>query len=152
MQLVRYNPHHALSNRKSDFAGFFDGFFDDFFAPAMGRNLFTDTTVGNGLQVDIFEKDDQLVIEAEMPGVAREDITLDVKGRLLTLGYERKTNEEVKEGQRYRRERRYGKFERTFKLGFAVDAEKVAAKYENGVLRLEIPKPEEEQKREIAIK
>ena len=152
MQLVRHNPRHLVNDHRADFTGFFDGFFDDFFAPAIGRPLLADGFSGGDLQVDIFETEDRLVLEAEMPGITREDINLDVKGRLLTLAYERKSREEVHEGRRHRSERRYGKFSRSFRLGFAIDPEKVAARYENGVLRLEIPKPEEEKQRQIEIK
>lgn len=151
MQLVRYNPHKFQFNRQNHLTNFFDGFFDDFFGPAPYISTATRKVAGNGLQVDIYEKENVIVITAELPGVAKEDIKLDVKGKHVTLGGEKKCDEELKDEHHYRRERTFGKFERTFSLPFEIDADKVAAKYENGILRLEIPKPEEKQPKQIAI-
>ena len=69
------------------------------------------------------------------------DIKVDVKGRLLTIGGERRVDEEVKEENSYRRECRYGKVERTFSLPFEIDTENVVATHENGILHLEIARP-----------
>ncbi len=91
------------------------------------------------------------MIDAELPGIDKKDITVDVKGKRLTLGGERREDEEIKEENRYRRERRYGRFERTFSMPFEIASETVTAKYENGILRLEIPKPEEQQQKQITI-
>ena len=99
----------------------------------------------------IYEKDNVIVVDADMPGITKDDIRLDVKGKQLTIGYERKDEKEVKDEQLYRKEKRYGKFERTFSLPFAIDAERVSARYENGVLKLQIQKPEEQQQKQIEI-
>lgn len=149
MQLVRYNPHHYMTNRQNSRGNFFDSFFDDFFGPALHTG-----NVGNGgsrLQVDIYENESFFVITAELPGVAKEDIKLDVKGKYLILGGEVQREEEVKDARHYRRERTYGSLERTFCLPFEIDADKVEAKLENGILRLEIAKPEEQQAKRIEI-
>ena len=74
-----------------------------------------------------------------------------MKGKLLTISGESKSDDEIKEENSYRRERRYGRFARTFNLTFEIDPEKVEAKYENGVLSLVISRPEELQAKEIII-
>ena len=124
--------------------------FDDFFAPFTG---IIDDTVASGYRptVDIYEKDEKLVIEAELPGFDKENITVDVKGRLLTIGGERDSKEEVKDEKRFRRERRYGSFERSFRLPFEVTEEQINAHYKNGVLTLSVEKPEEQKPKQITI-
>jgi HSP20 family protein len=124
--------------------------FDDFFAPFNsvfdGASQYMRQPV-----VDIYEKDDVLVIEAELPGLEKEDIKVDVQGRNLTLSGERESKEEVKEEGSYRKERRYGKFERTFRLPQEVTEKQVDAHYHNGVLTLRIEKPEEQKPKQITI-
>jgi HSP20 family protein len=151
IHLARYNPRYNLMNRQNNLASFFDGFLDDFFSPAVQLMPQTGSTTERALHVDIYEKDNVIIIEADLPGVTRENIKLDVKGRQLTLGGERKSDEEIQEEHRYRRERRFGKFERTFSMPFDIDVEKVVATHENGILRLEIPRPEEKQSKQITI-
>lgn len=151
MNIVRYNPRrNSMIRPNTNIDRFFDGFFDDFFGPAfhLTGNV---ARPNNQLHVDIYEKEGAIIVEAEMAGVPKEEIKLDVKGKQLTIGYERKANEEITEENRYRRERTYGKFERSFSLPFEIDADKVVASYENGILKLEIPKPEEQQPRQITI-
>lgn len=151
MYPVHYNPKSNSLKRRSSADRLFDGFFDDFAAPFFSHSLQPQMSAASNLKVDIYEKDNVIVVDADMPGIAKEDIKLDVKGKNLTIGYERKDEKEVKDDQLYRKEKRYGKFERTFSMPFEINAEKVSAKYENGVLKLEIPKPEEQQQKTIEI-
>ena len=101
--------------------------------------------------VDIFDTEKAIVINAELPGVTREDITLDVKENILSLKGERKSSEEVKKENYYRMERCFGSFERAFTLPSAVDQEKIKANFKDGILRIEIPKPEEKRPKQISI-
>lgn len=151
MQLVRTYPRRNQLKCQNSADSFFDGFFDDFATPFFNRDLVSGSAQSSNLRVDIYEKEDTIVVEAEMVGVNKDEISLDVKGKCITLGYERKADEEVKDEQRYRKERRYGKFERTFSMPFEIDPDSVGAKYENGLLRLELKKPQEQQKRQIEI-
>ena len=151
MNLVHYNPHRKLRHNAPESSRFFDGLFDDFFTPFATASSQLSTNTRNNLSVDIYEKDNTIVIEAELPGVGKEDISIDVKGKLITLGGERKSDEEVKDENCYRRERRYGKFERTFSLPFEVQSETVQATFTNGILKIELPKPEEQGTKKIAI-
>ena len=153
MNLIRYNTPSRLQNsRQTSPSSFFDELFDDFFGPVLHpATLSTAATRRQSLQVDIYEKENVIVIEAEMPGVAKEDIKVDVKGRQLTLGGERKRETEVKDEHSFRRERSYGTFQRAFNLPFEIDTEKVQATFKDGVLRLEIAKPVEQQQKQITI-
>ena len=143
MYLTTCNPRYGLKpHRRTSLV-------DDFFAPF--NSVFEDFTTGLHPAVDIYEKDEKLVLEAEIPGIEKDKIKVDVKGRLLTLSGEHDRDEESKENGRYRRERRYGKFERTFKLPFEVTEEHIDASYTDGVLVLKIEKPEEQKPKQITI-
>jgi len=124
--------------------------FDDFFAPV--NSMFAEASGSSvHMAVDIYEKDDKLVFEAELPGIEKENIKVDVKGRLLTIAGEHKSEEESKENGRYRRERRFGKFERSFKLPFDATEDLIDATYKDGVLVLKVDKPEEQKPKQITI-
>ncbi len=101
--------------------------------------------------VDVFEKDDNIVIKAELPGVDKKDIHIDMKGNMLTLSGERSVDNEASEENSYRRERSFGKFVRSFHLADGIDPEKINAEYKEGILRLEIPKPEAEKPKQITV-
>jgi HSP20 family protein len=151
MNIVRYNPNNRLRSATSMGPRIFDDFFSDFFSPTVTSGKPASLFEHQGMNVDIYEKDNTIIINAELPGVAKEDISVDIKGKLVTLGGERKSDEEIKDDTCYRRERRYGKFERTFNLPFEVNSDSVKATYNNGVLRLDIPKPEEQVAKKITV-
>lgn len=104
--------------------------------------------------LDLHETDDSITVAAELPGVEEKDIDISVADQMLTISGEKKSEYEHKEGDRYRSERSYGKFSRSISLPFDIDANKVEAKYDKGVLTLTIPKPAEAKMktRKIAIK
>ena len=81
----------------------------------------------------------------------KKDISVDVKDQVLTLRGERKYDHEVKEEKYYRRERAYGKFQRAFSLPADVDSENIKAEFKDGLLKIEVPKPEKQKPKEIAI-
>jgi HSP20 family protein len=101
--------------------------------------------------VDMYEEDNSFVIKAELPGMDKKDISVDVKDRILTLKGERNYDNEVKEENYYRRERSYGKFQRTFTLPVDVEPDKIKADFKDGLLKIEVPKPEEHKPKEITI-
>lgn len=101
--------------------------------------------------VDIKEEDNQFVLFADIPGVAPEDIEVHMENGMLTIKGERKT-EATQEEENYKRvERVYGSFYRRFSLPDTADAEKIAAKATNGVLKITIPKIEKVQPRRINV-
>jgi HSP20 family protein len=101
--------------------------------------------------VDVYEKDNTLMVKAELPGVKKEDIaiTLD-QGDLLIRG-ERKAEHEVKEEQYYRMERSYGSFYRRIPLPSGVKADQIKATFNDGVLEVRIPTPAQEQPQEQKV-
>lgn len=101
--------------------------------------------------VDIFEKDQNLVIRAELPGVDKNDIDVRIENGVLTLHGERKRENEVEEGSAYRLERVYGNFTRSFSLPTTVDPSKIQAVYKDGVLQLTVPKLEAAKPKRIDI-
>jgi HSP20 family protein len=102
--------------------------------------------------VNVWEDQDAFHVEAELPGLTREQLQISVNHRnQLTLQGERPV-EEFEKGRWHRRERGFGRFQRVLKLPAPVDADKVEAKLEDGVLLLTLPKSEEAKPRKIAVK
>ena len=146
MDLIRWNPAREMFTLRNGM----NGLFDDFFAPVARKN--DETSSWNwSPAVDIYENDDNIVIKAELPGIDKKDLAVDVKDQRLTIKGERKAENEVKEDNYYRRERTYGHFERSFTLPADVDADKVKADYTDGVLKVEIPKPAKQQPKKITV-
>jgi len=103
-------------------------------------------------RTDIFEKDGDLVIKAELPGLKKEDIEVAFDQGDLVIRGERKEEKEVTERNYYRRERRYGSFYRRLPIPFEVKPEQVKAEYKDGVLEIHVPKPAEETRPAHQIK
>jgi HSP20 family protein len=101
--------------------------------------------------VDMYDQNDRIVIKVELPGMEKKDIAVDVKDRVLTISGERNTDNEVKEENYYRRERAYGKFQRAFSLPADVDPDKIKADFKEGLLKVEVPKPEKQKPKEITV-
>lgn len=101
--------------------------------------------------VDIYEKDGNIVLKAELPGVDPKDVDVRVENNLLTLRGERKFDNEVKRDNYHRVERAYGAFSRSFTLPNVVDTGNIKAEYRDGVLHMTLPKREEAKPRQIQI-
>lgn len=102
--------------------------------------------------VDIYETADTLVIKAEIPGVEKDDVSIEVKDNTLRLRGERKLEKDVKEENYHRMECSYGSFQRIFTLPTSVDQDKISAAFKNGVLEVTLPRKEEKKPRQIDIK
>lgn len=101
--------------------------------------------------VDIYEKDGNIVLKAELPGVDPKDVDVRVENNLLTLRGERKFDNEVQRDNYHRVERSYGSFSRSFTLPNVVDTANIKAEYRDGVLHMTLPKREEAKPRQIQI-
>lgn len=101
--------------------------------------------------VDIFETKDAICVRAELPGVEKDAIGVEVKDGVLILRGERKFEKEVKEENYHRIERSYGTFLRSFTLPSSVDGEKVTARMKDGVLQVDLPKKEQAKPKQIKI-
>ncbi len=102
--------------------------------------------------IEMLDKQDSIIVRAELPGMRREDINISVTGNILTISGERKTDSSVKSEDYYRSELSYGKFSRSITLPTTVDAEKINATFENGVLEITLPKSEKAKPKKIEIK
>jgi HSP20 family protein len=102
--------------------------------------------------VDLFEERDDIVVKAELPGMDKDNIQVNLTDHTLTIKGEKKKEEEEKEENYYRSERSYGSFVRTLELPREVHAEKVKASFKNGILEVRMPKTEEAKAKEIKVK
>lgn len=146
MDLIRWNPWNELVSLRERMNRVFD---DSLFRPDRREDPLAMGTWSPA--VDMFEKDDNVVIKAELPGLDKNDISLDLQNGVLTLKGERKYENEVKEENYYRREMSCGKFIRSFSLPGDVDADKIKAEFQNGLLTVEVPKPEEHKPKQIPV-
>lgn len=101
--------------------------------------------------VTLWLGDDSVVVTAELPGVARDDVSITLLEDVLTLEGERRPREEG-EARWHRRERNYGGFSRTIQLPFRVDPDSVQARFNNGVLEIELRRPHEDRPKKIEIR
>jgi HSP20 family protein len=101
--------------------------------------------------VDILETENEIVVKAELPGVDRKDISLNLENNVLTLKGERRFEKETKEENYHRIERAYGGFSRAFSIPATVDEEKIRADYHDGILSIALPKKEQVKPKQIRI-
>jgi HSP20 family protein len=125
-----------------------DELFSGFFAPVRRG----DQDAPAGIKIDVSESEKGYVVRAEIPGVGKEDIDVAIEGNQVTIGAEVKRETEKKDGERVlRTERYYGKLQRAFQLGQAVDENAANAKYADGILELTLPKKAVTQAKRISI-
>jgi len=101
--------------------------------------------------VDIYEEKDNIIVKAELPGIKKEDVSIEIKNNVLTISGERKHEAEKKKENYHRIERYYGKFSRSFTLPETVQVDKVKASYKDGILEITLPKAEEAKPKSIPI-
>src|SRR5881397_709511 len=145
MSIVRYDPFRDLRTLQEEVNRLFTG--------NLAR-AFDDEGIARGSwnpSVDIYENKDQIVLEAELPGMKREDFDLSVENNVITLRGERQFEKQDDSDNYHRVERSYGSFTRSFTLPQTVSAEGATAEYSNGVLRVTLPKREETKARRIEI-
>ena len=147
MNIMRWNPWNEVSALQDRINRLFE---DSFPAQRASAN---EPLPGEWQPVvDVFDTEDAILVQAELPGLKKEDISIEVKENVLTLKGERNEDKEVKAENYYRRERCFGRFQRSFNLPAAVDPEKIVASYKDGVLKVKITKPEEKKPKQIEIK
>ena len=150
MALVRWEPVRELTSLQNEMNRLFNTFFD---APTT-----TGGGGGNGGAVrrwipsmDLVETEEHFVLRADLPGLSEEDVSIELEDNVLTVSGERKAEHEEKKEGFYRVERSFGQFRRSLTLPEGVDADKIAATFDKGVLEVRIPKPEERKPRKVAI-
>lgn len=102
--------------------------------------------------VDVVEEKDAFLVNAELPGLTKDDVNVTLQDNCLTIKGEKKYEAEKKEADYYRRERAYGAFSRTIELPTSVDAKKIDAQFKDGVLSVRLPKSEEAKPKQIEVK
>jgi HSP20 family protein len=101
--------------------------------------------------VDVTEAEDALILNFDLPGISQDDITVELNDSVLTVSGQRERKQEVAKDGYYRFERRFGAFSRSVTLPQGVSEDDIAASYENGVLEVRVPKPEEQKPRRIQV-
>ena len=101
--------------------------------------------------MDLVETDDHFVLKADLPGLGPDDVNIEVEDNVLTISGERKVEHETEREGFYRVERASGSFRRSLTLPEGVNLEDIAANFDNGVLEIRIPKPEERKPRKVSI-
>ncbi len=101
--------------------------------------------------IDVYDSKDNLLVKAEIPGLSKDEIHVSIQDDQLVIQGEKKQDQEVKEENFYKTERFYGSFYRSVQLPSAIEADKVNAKYEDGVLSLTLPKKEEAKPKQITV-
>lgn len=132
MTLVKFRPNRFMIPDYSGFNQVFDSFFNDTALPE--REWMP--------SVDLAESKDGYELTAEIPGMDRKDINVSLRDNVLTLSGEKKIEKEEEDKNRFRSERVFGKFERSFTLAEEVKSDEIQAAYKDGVLTIQIPKDE----------
>ena len=142
MTLTRWNPARDFIRMQEDFDRFFRGFLPE---TSLARGTWEPA-------VDIGETNNAYLITADLPGLTKDEIKINYQDGVLTIHGEKQQEKEEKNKNYHRIERSYGVFERSFRLPSRIAADKIDAKYKDGVLTLTLPKTEEARPKEIPIK
>lgn len=147
MAVIRWEPARDLQTIQQEMNRLFGGFFD---APTPGS--------GSGQlarqwipAMDLVEHEHEYVLKADLPGVKESDVSIEVEDSVLTISGKRNSEHEQRKDGYYRIERASGGFSRTLTLPEGIDAESIKASFEDGVLEVRIPKPEQRKPRKVAI-
>ncbi len=148
-----WRPFMDLPSWERDMDRMMDEFFGRRFRPWWPERRFGgDEMEFRTPAVDLFEEKDDIVVKAELPGMDKDSIEVNLTDNMLTIKGEKKKEDEVKEENYYRCERAYGSFVRNIELPKAVHADKVKASFKNGILVVRVPKTEEAKSKEIKVK
>lgn len=146
MTIIKWDPFGNVSTLQNRI----NRMFDEAFATNQSRQ---EDIVTNAWKppVDIFQDEQGIVIKAELPGVKKENISVDVKENILVLKGNRPIDTDVPEDRYYRRECVSGQFYRAFTLQEYVAPEKIQAAFKDGILEIKIPKPEEQKPTQVTV-
>ncbi len=145
MAIVRWEPLREFATLQNEMNRLFGSVFD---TPAQGNG----GTLRRWMPaMDLLETGDHFVLRADLPGMSEDDIKIEFEDGTLTVSGERKAEHEEKREGFYRVERAAGAFARSLTLPEGVDAEKIEASFDKGVLEVHIPKPEQRKPRRIEI-
>ena len=143
--MVRWEPLSGLTSLRQAM----DRLFED--ALVNPARLWPET-IGEEPALDVYQTDKDVVVKASLPGVKPEEVEVSITGDMLTIKGEHKEEEEEKKANYFRKELRYGTFQRSMALPCEVKSEKAEANFENGVLTITLPKVEEVKPKQIKVK
>jgi HSP20 family protein len=146
MALIRWEPAREIGSLQNEMNRLFNTFFD---SPTTAHN-------GNATRtwipaMDLVETEDNFVLRADLPGMAEQDVHIELEDNVLTVSGERKAEHETRKEGYYRVERSSGAFRRTLTLPEGVAADSITAKFDRGVLEVQIPKPEQRKPQKVQI-
>ena len=141
MTVVRYRPVRDMISFQDEMSRVFDSFFRPGTAESTGWYP----------AVDVRETESEYLVRAELPGVSKDDVKINIVNSTLIIRGEKKQETEEKKGNWHHVERTFGSFERTFALPSSVAADRIKARFVDGVLEVSVPKSEEARPREIRI-
>jgi HSP20 family protein len=148
MTIIKWDPFRNVTTLQDRINRLFE---DSFPHSSQQREELELTPCAWRPMVDIYETESGIVIEADLPGVAKEDVAVEVKDNMLSISGQKESHVEVDNESYYRRERCQGSFHRAFTLQTPIAPDKIKAKFKDGVLYVEIPKPEEERPKQITV-
>jgi HSP20 family protein len=151
-KLVRWTPQQAAATRHN--LGGFDKLFDELWNSMYEARIARDEAENLPMQrppLDVIEQDDAIVIRVNLPGIRPEDVDIQVDHELLTITGKVEDAQDGEDEKFTYRERRYGGFTRSLRVGDTLDTENAEATFEHGVLTLVLPKRPEAQPRRIAV-
>ncbi len=146
MTLVKWQPTTSLRPWNT-----FDRMVRDLFNENLGLEEESDS-FNWAPSTDIREDEKKFIVTADLPGLDKKDVHINIKDNVLTIKGERSMEKDEKKSNYHRRERAYGTFQRCFRLPEIVKEENISAKFKNGILIIELPKTEAVQPKEIEIK
>lgn len=147
MALIRWDPFRDLLSLQDRMNRLFE--------ESMTSNKVFEEALTTGVWspvVDIYETDTSVILKAELPGMTKDDIVIEINENNLVLKGERKFQKDIREENYHRIERSYGTFSRSFTLPETVDKEKISASFKEGILEITIPKIEGAKPKQIEIK
>lgn len=146
MALVKWDPFRDVAELQNRINRMFDESF--------GRSRELDDEMNLRAwrpAVDIYEAENGIIVAVELPGVRKENVSVEVKDDVLTLKGERRANPAIKEDSYYLRERLFGPFKRSFTLHQNIQPELIKATFKEGILEIELPKPAQEHPKQITV-
>jgi len=144
-----WRPFMDLTRWERDMERMMEGFFGRRMRPWFPRTEGVEMTAP---AVDVYEEKDDIIVKAELPGMEKDNIEVNLADHMLTIKGEKKKEEEIKEENYYRSERFHGSFLRTVELPKDVHGDKVKASFKNGILEVRLPKTEEAKRKEVKVK
>lgn len=145
MTLVRWKPMRDMFEMQKDLNRAFSEFFGQ---PGTAVDMIERDWVP---AVDVFEKNDEINLKAELPGLTKDDVNISIENNTLTITGEKKRESEVKDDSYHRVERSYGRFQRSFSLPSTIDPKNVKANFKDGILSVKLGKKEEAKPKKIDI-